>query len=465
LAAIALFFYLNRIESESNAADSVKEENQTPESVDDLPQSPDFEVTRPDEDVQPGQGNSDSAEATRFKGALKETYRLIQASHQVAEEPPRRSLDLPTLVAGTFQGINPEVIVPKATLTNIFIPPRVAEALFEIFEEAMAYPEFDIPMYKPLLEQSDELFLPNMQYIAQNSISLLETNQRFIEAYMVGLNHEFARELLWREYPTDQRGSYFRQFWDVSGFLDREGLDDEALREKLRDIPPLDEWSKFSDLGDHDNREEPGDNENELVLVIRGELLKKYPTAVIYAQRAEWERVEGEIDKTKPRALVRLTETEEDNPPPEKILTPLYEAKVDPDIYFFGFDLTAIEARGETSDDPDDPGWFFVIKERPGEPRFGFDIGEGGGTKRYWNDITWEDVLSGDDAGLFIQPTIPPDINFEAPPAEDEIGQQQHAEDIQVRWTGSVSAAEMAYIMYQVPVLVAVHASDMLPEA
>ena len=26
---------------------------------------------------------------------------------------------------------------------------------------------------------------------------------------MVGLNHEFARELLWREYPTDQRGQLF----------------------------------------------------------------------------------------------------------------------------------------------------------------------------------------------------------------------------------------------------------------
>ncbi|MGO9999039.1 MAG: hypothetical protein ACLPKW_15045, partial [Acetobacteraceae bacterium] len=24
-----------------------------------------------------------------------------------------------------------------------------------------------------------------------------------------------ARKLLWREYPTDQRGSYFRQFWSV----------------------------------------------------------------------------------------------------------------------------------------------------------------------------------------------------------------------------------------------------------
>ena len=80
----------------------------------------------------------------------------------------------------------------------------------------MAYPGIDLPMYEPLKAISAELFLPNINLIEQNSITLLETNQKFIEAYMVGLNHEFARELLWREYPTDQRGSYFRQFWDVA---------------------------------------------------------------------------------------------------------------------------------------------------------------------------------------------------------------------------------------------------------
>ena len=65
----------------------------------------------------------------------------------------------------------------------------------------------------------------------------METNQRFIEAYMVGLNHEFARKLLWREYPTDQRGSYFRQFWAVDNYIDSEGLSHDALQEKLYDIP------------------------------------------------------------------------------------------------------------------------------------------------------------------------------------------------------------------------------------
>ena len=75
------------------------------------------------------------------------------------------------------------------------------------FGEVMAYPRIDLPMYAPLKEISAELFLPNINLIPPNSITLVETNQRFIEAYMVGLNHEFARELLWQEYPTDQRGT------------------------------------------------------------------------------------------------------------------------------------------------------------------------------------------------------------------------------------------------------------------
>jgi hypothetical protein len=99
-----------------------------------------------------------------------------------------------------------------------------------------------------------------------NSITLLETNQKFIESYMVGLNHEFARELLWREYPTDQRGSYFRQFWDVSSFLTAPGADVAALRERLFDIPELHRWSPDTALDEHDNREAQGDKEDEHVL-------------------------------------------------------------------------------------------------------------------------------------------------------------------------------------------------------
>jgi hypothetical protein len=48
------------------------------------------------------------------------------------------------------------------------------------------------------------------------------------------------------------------------------------------------------------------------------------------------------------------------------------------------------------------------------------------------------------------------------PPGEEE-KEDQRKEDVQVRWGDDVSAAELAYIMYQAPAMVAVHAAEMLP--
>jgi hypothetical protein len=366
-------------------------------------------------------------------------------------------LKLSRLITDFFVGIHPNLTLPRHVFAGVYLPDRIRTEIGETFKPAIAYPEIDIPMYKPLTDISSEHFLPNINFIEQNTISLLETNQKFIESYMVGLNHEFARELLWREYPTDQRGSYFRQFWDVSSYLNKQNLDPLVLREKLRDIPPLHLWSKRSDLGDHDHREAGGEKEEELVLVIRGELLKKYPTAVIYAHKAKWQRkTDDTIDNTKPRDF-------EDGEPLETVVkTPLYEAKVDPDIYFFGFDLTTIEAKGDSGENANDkPGWFFVIKERPGEPRFGLDI-KSGGALQQWNDLAWPDVLPGGsdfiDVGAGAPTfTIPP-----PPPGEDEATKQRR-EDSQVRWNAS-NSAELAYILYQVPVLIGVHAVEMLPK-
>src|SRR5207244_2077124 len=120
--------------------------------------------------------------------------------------------------------------------------------------------------------------LPNLKLVPPNTISLLETNPPFIESYMTGLNHEFGRELLWREYPTDQRGSYFRQFWNVKG------ISDMTDPEVYKDIMPLDQWGSKTALGEHRNpKRGPGE---QLVLLVRGDLLKKYPNTIIYAQKA-----------------------------------------------------------------------------------------------------------------------------------------------------------------------------------
>ena len=70
--------------------------------------------------------------------------------------------------------------------------------------------------------------------------ALLETNQQFIEAYMVGLNHEMSRELLWRGYPTSRTGTYFRQFWDVRGRVaPSTPAEQDGLEERLDELERL----------------------------------------------------------------------------------------------------------------------------------------------------------------------------------------------------------------------------------
>ena len=113
------------------------------------------------------------------------------------------------------------------------------------------------------------------------------------------------------------------------------------------------------------------------------------------------------------------------------VKTPLYEAKVDPDIYFFGFDLTAEAARGgQIVNGEEDPGWFFVIKERPGEPRFGLDVPQGApqAAIHTWNDLAWTDVMNTYTPGA-ISPDRRADDHVSPIPARRSDAEEQHDED------------------------------------
>jgi hypothetical protein len=332
----------------------------------------------------------------------------------------------------------------------------------------MAYPVIDEPLYIPLTRISSELFLPRINLIPPNSITLLETNRPFIEAVCVGANYEWCREALWQEYPTDQRGSPLRQFWSVAESLDAATID-EAEREKRRDITPIDKWPARSTLGAHDPavRGTGRKKRENIVLTVRGDLLLRYPTAVITARRAQWQMANGRINNALERVMVPLTEAEEDNPPKDKLRTPVLEAKVDPDIYFFGFDLTENDVRGGTgAKQSDDPGWFFVIQERPGEPRFGLD--EGTSTElEVWNDLTWQRIQPATAAQAFTYIHIDnntPTLSVSKDPLEDEDTEkiEQRSDDLSVMWRKQMSSADVAYMLHQAPVLVAVHASEMI---
>ena len=81
------------------------------------------------------------------------------------------------------------------------VPPPPADAGVVPIEPIMAAPKFPQPMYEPLRDLSQELLLPGLETVVPNSVLGLKTNRRFVEAYMVGLNFEMGRELLWRGYP------------------------------------------------------------------------------------------------------------------------------------------------------------------------------------------------------------------------------------------------------------------------
>jgi hypothetical protein len=460
---IYLYRLLTRWRTLVSAPQSIAPQNQTPAAVDQLPKSPDFTITQPGSAVRPTIGASDSPTAARFKTALKDSFSLLVATRTVSARPAPVALDLVTLTTTMVAAVDPQFTIAKRGLSVIALPPWIRAVLADPFGEVMAYPKIDLPMYEPLKAISAELFLPNINLIPKNSITLIETNQKFIESYMVGLNHEFSRKLLWREFPTDQRGSYFRQFWDVRGVRNTDNLPPAQLKEKLYDIPELHRWAVDSNLGDHNHRAILEKKGEEAVLVIRGELLKRYPTAVIYAHHAQWTlNKDGSIDLSQPRTLQDIDAAFEENPPTSIVRTPLYEAKVDPDIYFFGFDLTIPEAKGGPGTNPaDDPGWFFVIKERPGEPRFGLELTRTGPLEVF-DELTWDDAVPGATPGKFLPAESLAAVRPAAPPASDPEGKKpQHEDDVQVDGA-AVTAARWAYLLFRAPVMVAVHADEML---
>ena len=153
--------------------------------------------------------------------------------------------------------LDPKLTIESKVSKEVMRPERLQEETKDKLDTIVAYPEFKRPMFEPLRDLSEELLFPGIKYIPQNTIGILQTNPTFINSYMVGLNHEMAKELLWREYPTDQRGSYFRQFWDVSAAVERERLkhfqengifpsekEEEEIIEKYRDIPEIHRWNE-----------------------------------------------------------------------------------------------------------------------------------------------------------------------------------------------------------------------------
>lgn len=454
LGAVAGFFWLQRQNEDTEAAEELVDPAKAEAAIRSVPPQPAFNIVLEGETVAPAatpgaSPGADSVEARNFRSAAIDLQQRVVI--RTPDKPPLLPFDVAGAQAKLTRAIDPRVAFPLRLSAFVKIPGRSFDRPEEIVD-AMAHPDFEDAMYAHLRDINKELLIPNLQLIPPDTISLLETNPKFIEAYMVGLNHEMGRELLWREFPTDLRGSYFRQFWEVKGVSNPDTPTDA---EKLKDIVKIHTWQSTSELGAH--KPDPGPNadvqpgQKQVVLVIRGELLKRYPNTVIYAQKA--------IDDGHGNDIIR-----EIDPTPQQFdqefKFPLFRAEIDPDLRFFGFDLTIEKAKGTTASNDfpgDHRGWFFVIQEVPGEPRFGMDIAyeaaqdtdndPNNDPKDTWNNLAWD---------LF-GPTEPPFVRRFPPPTFLKPGSQDLTDHVWAK-----NSAEMAYSLFQTPVMVAVHSSEML---
>jgi hypothetical protein len=317
----------------------------TRDTVDEMPGAPQFQLTPEGTRIRmPVEGTDvalqDNPVALAFRAAAKAHLEKLNPGRPwISVFPQPRRLILEDIRAQLSAQMHPETSI--AALAAVVVPASVtAEPASpeKPVSTVMYAPHFPQPMYEALRDLSQELMLPGLGTVTPNSVIGLRTNQRFVNSYMVGLNFEMGRELLWRGYPTDQRGTYFDQFWDTAGSEPPRILDVD---------PPLHEWGVRSLSGP------PASAQGKFVMLLRSELLRRYPTAAIYASPA-----------------VIIDNRRVPDPDPETEKHPIFRGSLPPDITFIGFDLTARQVVGGPISGE---GYFIIIQEQPTEPRFGLD--------------------------------------------------------------------------------------------
>lgn len=251
------------------------------------------------------------------------------------------------LAARLGEALAPGVSHQARLASQTTVPDQVADHGSTV----MATPVFPVPTALPLLASAPEWFLPGLGAFPANRVALLRQNAEFIESYLVGANHELMRELLWREYPTDQRGTPFRRFW--------------PRPDGAADVPPVHTWN--APLGGH-----LAGADRLSVLLVRGDVLRRYPGTVVTAVPATLD----ESGRLRPD-------------PAQSPLLPLFGIRVDESTTAFGFEIAPEDLTAPHS--AKRPAWFFVFAEHSHRIRFGFDEPQEGEVVPFdtWNDLTW----------------------------------------------------------------------------
>ncbi|MCM3902398.1 MAG: hypothetical protein ND866_11885 [Pyrinomonadaceae bacterium] len=364
-------------------------------------------------------GAQDSPDAAAFRKAARDHQAYMAKAFTPPADPSAQTKLLDTNRDALLKSINPGVTIKTRVQASLLLASDVVQT-DDPLEPVMDAPEFPQPMYEALRDLSQDFLLFGLEHVPANTVTLLGTNPNFVESFLVGLNAEMSHELLWRNYPTDQRGTYFRQFWDTS--VDNDEPDVKAIKQ----------W------GDRRLGQNSPNTSGKLVLLIRGELLRRYPNSVIYAVAA--------VPKDG-----RLTLSKK----PEDERHPLFRGSLKPDVTFLGFDLTEGQAKGEPPHDPN--GWFFVIQQQPTEPCFGMDVADFAkdppSITTSWNELSWRHVAKTEQELKALSHVSLDSIKSMLPNIET-----QKIDNA----TWGKNSSHLAYITLQRPMRIAIHAREMI---
>ena len=251
------------------------------------------------------------------------------------------------------------------------LPPPVAPVDPVTIPTGAFVPRFARPISEPLSERHPELMLPGASALTPDGVLLVESNDAFVEACLVGANQELNYELLWRGLPADPRATAFRRFWPHAG--GGEDIDDIAT------------WVAASSIGSHIKVKA------SMVLLVRSELVRRYPTVVVAAVPAEWND-DGARSPVKDAA---------------RMLLPAFRGRIGADVLYAGFTSPSIvDAIGKPAPSAATPGWYFLFSENPGDPRFGLDP-VGNATPPTRTTLSWSHLTLPQDARYATVPSLP----------------------------------------------------------
>lgn len=294
-------------------------------------------------------------------------------------QPDQQPINLGALAAALDAALDPRLPTAPARV-------RLCATLKGVDCSRLTRPEFaiglDFPTWELLRRYDKEWLLPGVGALEKDSITALQTNPAFIDAYLVGLNSQFLSEMRWRDLAVERTCTPLRMFWGQVNY---------ATQQRQADIEPLAEWAKATanELGDLSHQTiQPSDPANatgsRLVIAFRSDLFRRYPATLVYLVKPD-PAVDTDVpsdpnqpEQTPLNALLTAPPQLDMPASPHPVgsaawqaamtewrdkrkhFGPIFAGMITPEVTFFAFDVTPSKL---------DEYWL-VLDEPPAELRF-----------------------------------------------------------------------------------------------